>query len=541
MLINGIRGGTHDMFGNATRAHDKVVIVAGGVGIISYVSLLHAVREHSASIMMGTTEDAATSDDASGRLNNGEYSGGMEGTEDANLASMIVENHLRLIHNDVDDEYYDDDEYLERGGGGGGGGDRHFDDVVAKVDDGRVNMCRLDGDNDAVASATAGVSYSSIDPATRRDGRRSIDVHWVSRDEGLIRHVLANYLEPFCHANEDHAGDGSTSKYAGRGSDRYSSPSAPSAVIACPIYINVIVHHTSPQYSSVQSPAIAAAMAVSAHGENNNNNAVSNSESMGTWQPCHQHREHGGGKRTAAIMSVASVYDGNKRSPLQNILPAATYATIVFGGMYIVQYCYANIQDKHVVQTRPIAVLGILAFSMAVSLVSYGMVLVWEASCVKFFSFRRRGDESGEGGDDEVEFGRMVPKMLLEEEQPRVTLDGRKDDSDLNGCHAEEVLHHHRIIRISHKQGRPDLAAIIGDAMMGGEARQQQQHDVGDYDVDENINNAEIDLGIFMCGPTEMTDSVWRAIKKVEGDKKKKKSLCNGSKSAAVYQEVFEL
>jgi len=459
--------------------------------------------------------------------------------EDANLASMIVENHLRLIHNDVDDEYYDDDEYLERGGCGGGGGDRHLDDVVAKGGEGRVNVCRLDGGNDAVASATAGVSYSSIDPATRRDGHRSIDVHWISRDEGLIRHVLANYLEPFCHANYDHDGDGSTSKYAGRGSDRYSSPSAPSAVTACSISINVIVHHTSPQYSSVQSSAFAAAMAVSAHGEDNNNNAVSSSESMGTWPPCHQRREHGGGKRTAAIMSIASVYDGNKRSPLQNILPAATYATIGFGGMYIVQYCYANIQDKHVVQTRLIAVLGILAFSMAVSLVSYGMVLVWESFCVKFFSCRRRGNESGEEGDNEVEFGRMVPKMSLEEELPRLAMDGRKDDSDLNGCHANEI-HHHRIIRISHKQGRPDLAAIIGDAMMGREARQRPQHDVGDYDVDENINNAEIDLGIFMCGPTEMTDSVWRAINKGE-EEKKKKSLCNGSKPAAVYQEVFEL
>jgi hypothetical protein len=171
------------------------------------------------------------------------------------------------------------------------------------------------------------------------------------------------------------------------------------------------------------------------------------------------------------------------------------------------------------------------------------MVLVWEAFCVKFFSCRRRGYESGEEGDNkEVEFGRMAPKILLEEEQPRLTMDGRKGDSYTNGCWAEEVHHHKIIIKISHRQGRPDLAAIIGDAMMGREARQRQQHDVGDYDDDENINNAEIDLGIFMCGPTEMTDSVWRAIKKVEGDKKqKKKSLCNRSKSAAVYQEVFEL
>ena len=95
--------------------------------------------------------------------------------------------------------------------------------------------------------------------------------------------------------------------------------------------------------------------------------AVASSESTSMWQLYHQYQEHGGRMRTATD-SVASIYDGSKQSPLHNILPATTYATIAFGGMYIVQYCYANIQDKHVIQTRLIAVMGILA--TALSLIS---------------------------------------------------------------------------------------------------------------------------------------------------------------------------
>ena len=125
----------------------------------------------------------------------------------------------------------------------------------------------------------------------------------------------------------------------------------------------------------MQSSALAAEMAVSANG-NSNNNAVASSDSMGTWQLCCQHWEHGGRNRIAA-MSVASIYDGSKKSPLHNILPAMTYATIAFSGMYIVQYCYTNIQDKHVVEMRLIAVIGILALSVVISLVSYGVFLVW--------------------------------------------------------------------------------------------------------------------------------------------------------------------
>ena len=87
---------------------------------------------------------------------------------------------------------------------------------------------------------------------------------------------------------------------------------------------------------------------------------------------------------------------------------------------------------------------------------------------------------------------------------------------------------HCRIIQISHRQGRPDIEAIVGDAMMRGE---------GQHDVVETIQD-NIDLGVFMCGPTNLTDSVWKAIK--DGEKTKRR-LRHGSKPVAVYQEVFEL
>jgi hypothetical protein len=453
----------------------------------------------------------------------------MEEIINDNASSMIVKNHLRLIHNDGDDEYYDDYEY--NGGEGGEGS--------------RVITSRLDG-GDAAASALADVSYSSINSTSKKNAHRTIDVHWISRDEGLIRHVLANYLEPFCYATNDGDG-GSESNSARRGGGLRS---ASTAVIACPISINIIVHHTSPQNSSMQSLALAGADAaeVDAHCDGSNS-AVLSEQSTGVWKPHHEHRYNGGRMRTAS-MSAASIYDGNHQSLMHNIIPTATYATIVFGGMCIVQYCYENIQDKNVVQTRTIAVLVIMALSLVVALISYGLVLVWEACYDKFnvngdgLHQRSIEEKSGGVGAIEVAFSRGASKILPEEKQPQIVADDCKEDSELNRDHSstdQNSFHagddeYRRIITISHRQGRPDLAVIVGDSMRGGKT--QQYENGGGYDCDVNLN-AEFDLGIFICGPTEMTDSVRRAIQRGEGEKRM--AFCGGTKAASVYQEVFEL
>ena len=55
------------------------------------------------------------------------------------------------------------------------------------------------------------------------------------------------------------------------------------------------------------------------------------------------------------------------------------------------------------------------------------------------------------------------------------------------------------------------------------------------------------DIGIFMCGPTSMTDSIWKAV---TNEKKSSSVLCSAETfsecqtmkhQVSVYQEVFEL
>ena len=527
MLINGIRGGTtREMFENATSAHDGVVIIAGGVGIVSYISLLHAVREHSIS-RMGTMEGANLSN-----RRNGEDTETMDEIVNDN-ASMIIKNHLQLTHKDGDDEYYDDCEY--NGGGKGGG------------EGGRVINPRLNS-GDAAASALADASYSSINPTSKKNAHRTIDVHWISRDEGLIRHVLANYLEPFCYATND--GEGGLESKSARHSGGLRSAST--ASIACPISINIIVHHTSPLNSLAKLLASADVDAAAVDAlYDDTNSAVLSQGSTRIWKSRDEHRYRGERRRTAA-MSVASIYDGNHQSLIHNIIPAGTYATIVFGGMCIVQYCYANIQNKNVVHTRMIAVFGIVALSLVVALISYGLVLVSEA-CYAKFNVNGNGlhqssiEDKCEGlGVEMAEFGRGAPKIFSrEEKQPQLVVDDCEGDSELNNVRSstdqnslpareENDL---RIITISHSQGRPDLADIVGDAMRGGKT--QRYENGGGYDCDDEHRNAEFDLGIFMCGPTEMTDSVRRAIQR--GEEEKRMMSCGAAISAAVYQEVFEL
>ena len=57
--------------------------------------------------------------------------------------------------------------------------------------------------------------------------------------------------------------------------------------------------------------------------------------------------------------------------------------------------------------------------------------------------------------------------------------------------------------------------------------------------MDYRESSSNDDVGIYMCGPTVMTDSVWKAVKKENS------SVCNaisnGTQQVAVYQEIFEL
>eukprot|EP00985_Skeletonema_marinoi_P018619 scaffold10420_cov103-Skeletonema_marinoi.AAC.1 len=135
---------------------------------------------------------------------------------------------------------------------------------------------------------------------------RHIHVHWVARDEGLIRYIVENYFSLHRQGAND-------------------SNSA----------IKISVHHTNEQTSSMSSS--------------------SNSDESDTLT------EFVAPPETArSLASPTSLYEESKRSLLHNVIPASVFASIVFGGLWIVNYCYENIQDKHVIETRPVSVIGII-------------------------------------------------------------------------------------------------------------------------------------------------------------------------------------
>ena len=499
-MVNGIRNATSDMFEKAL-GHDRVVIVAGGVGIVSYLSLIHALRLQAVMMMMSVLEDGANNDN-----------GGVDYDE-----SM------------TSNEAYNNEEDLEENG------------------------------NNAIPNGSTATVAAASPHTTKR-----IDVHWMSRDEGLIQHVVQNYLVPFCSHHE-----GNTNA----------------------ISIHVMVHHTSP------SPSLDSSTSTGSP-SNNNGAGIDGELTTTTWQPAQHHHV------PSSMTTTSSIYEGKKPSPFQNILPSITLASILFGGLPIIHHCYENIQEKHVVETRSIAVVGILVLAMVVSLVSNGVgVLVmgggglFHSKFLLMFASYSKLENSSDGDDGgrnldggAIECGQVVvdadatgrsqhqlSKSNVDDTTAAVMNCSHDDDYSANHhCHSESPhypqsssspalskkasqakvgkVNSDAIMSISHSHGRPDLSMIVRDAMMD-EEQQQREADVDDDERSssrdsngsgnrgEDCRNGMMDLGIFMCGPTAMSNSVWNAIK-IEDERER--GLCKGCnafgrKPVAVYQEVFEL
>ena len=131
------------MFEKALR-HDRVVIVAGGVGLFLYISLIHALKLQAVMMMMSVLEDGA----------NNVNGGGVDYDESF------------MSH-----EAFNNEEDLE----------------------GKGNNAIPNGSTATVVAAAATGS-----PHTTK----CIDIHCMSPDEGVIQHIVQNYLVPFCSHHE---------------------------------------------------------------------------------------------------------------------------------------------------------------------------------------------------------------------------------------------------------------------------------------------------------------------------------------------------
>ena len=84
-------------------------------------------------------------------------------------------------------------------------------------------------------------------------------------------------------------------------------------------------------------------------------------------------------------------------------------------------YCYNNLQSKHVVETRLISVLGIVLLSIAVSVASNATILGSQALYSKLCHFKYSKLKSSgsaivlqeeQNGDGEIEVGEVLQQQL---------------------------------------------------------------------------------------------------------------------------------
>eukprot|EP00984_Skeletonema_dohrnii_P009409 scaffold3606_cov76-Skeletonema_dohrnii-CCMP3373.AAC.2 len=301
---------------------------------------------------------------------------------------------------------------------------------------------------------------------------RHVHVHWVSRDEGLIRYIVENYFSLHRQGAHD------------------SNPA-----------IKISVHHTNEQTSPMSSTS---------------NNDESDTLTEFVVPP----------ETARSLASPTSLYEASKRSLLHNVLPASVFASIVFGGLWIVSYCYENIQDKHVIETRPVSVIGIIVWSIVISIGSLALVKMTDtiSRVVQYSKL-----ESNECVDEEngIECGVISPQDGTDHFTMDDTSRGDDEDQQIEIVSASVKKEDHRGLddaSISHSQGRPDLESIIKTAF-------------------ESARDEETDVGVFMCGPSPLTTAVSRAIRHEE---KRERCVPNPlslshEPRAYVYQEMFEL
>eukprot|EP00985_Skeletonema_marinoi_P004919 scaffold2131_cov111-Skeletonema_marinoi.AAC.3 len=332
-------------------------------------------------------------------------------------------------------------------------------------------------------SLLAALRDNDVEQPFNNDGEQShihktrhIHVHWVARDEGLVRYIVENYY----------------SLHRQRANDSNS-------------VITISVHHTNEQTSPLSS--------------------TSNNDESDTLTEFVVPQE-----TTRSLASPSSLYEGSKQSLLHNVLPASVFASIVFGGLWIVSYCYENIQDKHVIETRPLSVIGIIVWSVVISVGSLALAKMTEtlSRVVQYSKL-----ESNECVDEEnvIECGeissraRDAPGHFSIDDDDASRGDDEAQQIEIDGASAKKKEHRGLDdASISHLQGRPDLESIMKTAF-------------------ESARDEETDVAVFMCGPSSLTAAVSRAIRHEE---KRGRCVANTlslrhEPRAYVYQEMFEL
>ncbi|CAJ1949729.1 unnamed protein product [Cylindrotheca closterium] len=278
--------------------------------------------------------------------------------------------------------------------------------------------------------------------------RRNVCVHWACRDEGLIDYVEEKYIDPLQEF------------FRARTSN---------------IEIKLVIHHTS------IAPREAMVGQKGKFGASESDFAKSQ-------------------------LPVASSFESGDSIP-RNFTAGIPFGLIGMGGIAIIAYCYENIQEKHVAETRMIAIVAAILWSIAVATVVF--VANRLSTCVP-----SKGLYSKLNKNAEIECTELGKSQSDKNSRPEIAGLDRSDelaDSEESG---EKSW-----MTVLHKEERPDLKVAIQEAA---------------EDSIDGIQN--LSVGVFVCGPTSLIDAVRTTANSLNEGRNSDSKI-----AVDVYDEIFEL
>eukprot|EP00526_Cylindrotheca_closterium_P005001 CAMPEP_0113606614 /NCGR_PEP_ID=MMETSP0017_2-20120614/2949_1 /TAXON_ID=2856 /ORGANISM="Cylindrotheca closterium" /LENGTH=626 /DNA_ID=CAMNT_0000515171 /DNA_START=443 /DNA_END=2323 /DNA_ORIENTATION=+ /assembly_acc=CAM_ASM_000147 len=279
--------------------------------------------------------------------------------------------------------------------------------------------------------------------------RRKVCVHWACRDEGLIDYVSEKYIATLQELSRARTSN---------------------------IEMKVVIHHTS----TTPREAVVA--------QNGNFGASENDMSK-------------------SQLPIASSFESGD-SIRNNLISGIAFGLIGIGGCIIITYCYGNIQNKHVVETRLIAIVALIVWSIVVATVVY--VAKRLSTCIP-----SKGSYSKLSKGVEIEFTELGESSQSDANaQPEIEDSDRNDELAANEESGEKSW-----MTVLHEDERPNLKVSIQEA--AERPSDEIQH---------------LSVGVFACGPNSLIDAI-----RTTADSLNKGRKTDTKIAVDVYDEIFEL
>ena len=312
---------------------------------------------------------------------------------------------------------------------------------------------------------------------------QKVVLHWICRDDALIQYVKRHYFEPLLQMAE--------------ASDTLSEDFS----------IELIIHHTS----TGQQSAFANQFTVES-GDGNpgsgDDNAIGNDEEEEALTEEALYPPPRG-----VPFHPSKFAAGTKRTYRANLPLVIIYAAVTLIGMWIVWYCYQEIQDKHEVATRFWSLAGTFVWATVVSILAN---LLYRCVLSDDDHLPKQGTASAiiaTPGSSEEDHEEQLELAALRRTSPTGATDSMTPNTSRNHSDHDLSL---SVAFLTERIGRPSISDLL-----------------------QNLADAQ-SPGLFMCGPSPLMDGVREAV----GENRSiwdPRSYFPRRRRVALYEETFHM